>query len=56
MSKIVTGYIIVTSGIVVGLSMEVQQHLLRGWQPIGGVSYDGKQYLQAMVKYKESEE
>jgi hypothetical protein len=55
-NKTLTGYIIVTSYIVVGLSIEVQQHMSKGWQPIGGVSFDGGQYLQAMVRYEENKE
>lgn len=56
MSKVTVDYTIVTAAIVIGLSMEVQLRLLKGWQPIGGVSFDGQRYLQAMVKYKEGEE
>lgn len=56
MNKVVVDYIVVTSVINSGLSVEVQQRLLKGWQPIGGVSFDGERYLQSMVKYKESEE
>jgi hypothetical protein len=55
-NKVVVDYFVVTSAIVMGLAVKVQQRLLEGWQPIGGVSFDGEQYLQAMVKYKESEE
>jgi hypothetical protein len=55
-NKVVVDYIVVTSVIVTGLSVKVQLRLLNGWQPISGVSFDGAQYLQAMVKYKESEE
>lgn len=57
MSKVVVGYIILTA--LTGpdtLSKQVRQCLLNGWQPIGGVSFDGEQYLQAMVKYEEKEE
>lgn len=56
MNKVAMDYTILTSVIVIGLSLEVQRHLLEGWQPIGGVSFDGQRYLQAMVKYEESKE
>lgn len=57
MNKVVIGYIILTA--LTGpdtLSKQVRKCLLNGWEPIGGVSFDGEQYLQAMVKYEEKEE
>ena len=56
MNKGVVDYFVVTSAVVTELSVKVQQRLLKGWQPIGGVSFDGKRYLQAMVRYEGNKE
>ena len=56
MNKVVVDYFVVNSAIVTELSVKVQQRLLKGRQPIGGISFDGRDYLQAMVKYKVNKE
>lgn len=56
MNKVVSRYTIVTASNDMELAINVCRYLANGWQPIGGVSFDGPRYLQAMVKYKESEE
>lgn len=30
---------------------DVKHAISKGWQPIGGMMFDGEQYLQALVKY-----
>lgn len=56
MNKVVAEYVVVVSNLVTKLSYEVQKCISKGWQPIGGVCFDGMQYIQAMVKYKEKKE
>ena len=57
MNKVVIGYIILTARAGPDtLSGEVRKFLLNGWEPIGGVSFDGNRYLQAMVKHEEKED
>lgn len=51
MNKVLSRYTIVTANNDVTLEVEVGLFLSNGWQPIGGVSFDGRQYLQAMVRY-----
>jgi hypothetical protein len=36
---------------VEGLKKSVNALIRLGWQPVGGASYDGHDYIQAMVKY-----
>lgn len=52
MNKVAVDYIIVDAVSYPALALKVWRQLPKGWQPIGGVSFDGNQYLQAMVKYK----
>lgn len=51
MKKIIE-YNIVDGHTIEILSAAVNREILNGWQPFKKVSYDGHDYYQAMVKYK----
>ena len=36
------------------LCRDVERGLILGWQPIGGVTFDGHNYFQAVVKYEDT--
>lgn len=45
-------YVIVKNYNLLGLEKTVDELMIEGWNPVGGVCYDGERYCQSMI-YKE---
>lgn len=50
--KKILEYKILSESTIYGLTSAVQAELTSGWQPQGGVSFDGDMYIQALVIYE----
>jgi hypothetical protein len=49
----ITDYKILTDAVIADLVTSVKADIILGWIPVGGVTFDGNDYSQAMAKQSE---
>jgi alcohol dehydrogenase YqhD (iron-dependent ADH family) len=47
----ITDYLVIQSSGSTTLTALINNRIIDGWQPLGGTSINGSQYVQAVVKY-----